>query len=282
MVGVVSEWAWPIGRARGVAVPLVGPAGVASSGRSCGHRAPVRGPGHRESRWGWEGAWEVPPGISPSRAASAGGGRRGGPRPAGGSLRMHIPAAPSPPQTANPGKGGEPSRAMAPLGEYVPVSPRRTLSPSHCPIHPHTVGKALPVVFPHSSPLLSQLFSCSRSAAGSRGTDGLGWGETRPCILSWSESSPPNHHRAPQKHRGPSRPAAVPSKSGQASPDQHLPATGKANLMPEKVSFLLNGEKKTQNPAPGWSCKVTSQWDLPGSASPGDRHREVARKGHHH
>lgn len=226
----------------------MGPAGVAFPGRSGGRRAegpragPVRGPGYRHSRWGWEGAWEVPPGTSPSRAASAGRGWSGGTT----SMATSCWGVPEDPHPHGPlsapnslGKGGEPSRAMAPLGESVPVSPRRTLSPSHCPIHPHTEGKALPVAFLHSSPLLSQPLSCSRSAAGSRGTDGLGWEAPQK---AGQKAAPQITTELPKRTMAHPVLLLSPASQDKHSPDQHLSADGKANLIPERVRFLLNGE----------------------------------------
>lgn len=173
LVGVPGGWAWSAG-VSGVSLRLSGACGGRVPGkqwRSPGPGAPsgtLRGPRHRESRWGCEAAWGVPPGTSPSRGSGAGG----------------VPEDPHPhgPLSAPDsfGKGREPSRAMAPVEESVPVSPSRILSPTpqggRCPApsaRPSLTGGTGPSrCVPRCCPLPPGPFSCSRSAAGSRGWAG--------------------------------------------------------------------------------------------------------------
>lgn len=136
----------------------------------------------------------VPPGTFPSCGPNAGGGWSVGITWMATSC-WRVPEDPHPhrllsaPDTL--GKGGEPSRATAPLGESVPVSPRRTLSPSHCPIHPHRlhmVGKAFPVVFPHCSHLPSQPYPAPGAlpAAGAH----TGWAGAPQLVRKQPPKSP--------------------------------------------------------------------------------------------
>lgn len=167
---------------------LGGPAGVPSSGKGRGHRiegpraGPVRGPGPRESRCGWGGrgptrdipqpCWRWPERRDPIDGHVLPGGPPEDPRPHG------PPSAPD-----SLGKGGEPSRAMAPVpagcvGEAVPVSPRRILSPPPSP------------------------FPCSKSAAGSRG-----WAGGKPGLAPSA-----GHKTAPKPPlSSPNPPRATPS-----------------------------------------------------------------------
>lgn len=161
-------------------------------GKERGHRAegpragPVRGPGYRESRWGWEGAWGSHPEHPP-----AGGGWSVGTTSMGTSC-WRVPEHPHPPGPLSApdslGKGGEPSRAMAAVGEPVPVSPRRSLSPSHSLPDPRggkgpsRCSPTLPTSPPSLIPLQER---CRQQGHRQRGNPAL--------HLSLSENSPPNH-----------------------------------------------------------------------------------------
>lgn len=244
----VSEWARPIGRASGAWRCLVRPARVPFPGRSGGHRAE----GPRADLCGV---------LAIGRAAGAGRGRGGPTRNIpqlwaqcwrGLECRDHMDGhvllegprgstSPPPPQRPRHPRerrraqqGHSTSRGVCPcVPEEDPVPIPLPDPPSQAAHGGKGLSRCVPTLFTPPLPALS----CSRSAAGSRGTHGLGWGTS-----AGQKTAPQITAELPK----PTTPHPVlllsPASQDKHSPDQHLSVTGKANLLPERVSFILNGE----------------------------------------